>query len=315
MTEVRKKSNAPRKGLGRGLDALLGDALREDDGESLAPAATQVSDKHGEKVESALRQIAVANIEPNPNQPRRQFDPGALEELSDSIKRHGVVQPVVLRPQGEGYQIVAGERRWRAAQKAQLHQVPAIIRDYSDEETLEIALLENIQRKDLNPIEEAEAYQRLSDEFGHTQAALAKIVNKSRSHVANMMRLLDLSAPLRDLVQEGKLSMGHARALLPAPDALQLAALVVKKRLSVRQTEALVKKQAKGGGANSPSGTVRQDSNPADIQAVEAHLGDLLGLKVSITTRKNGKAGAVTFDYNSLDQLDMLCHRLTGGSF
>ncbi len=315
MTVSGKKSSAPRKGLGRGLDALLGDALRDDDAENAAPSKAQASDRPGEKAGGALRQVAVANIKPNPNQPRRQFDPAALEELSDSIKRHGVVQPVVLRPLGEGYQIVAGERRWRAAQKAQLHQVPAVIRDYNDEETLEIALLENIQRKDLNAIEEAEAYQRLSAEFGHTQAALAKIVNKSRSHVANIMRLLDLSAPLRDLVQEGKLSMGHARALLPAADALPLAALVMKKGLSVRQTEALVKKQAKGEVAVSPTANVRHEANPTDIHAVEAHLGDLLGLKVSITTRKNGKAGAVTFDYSSLDQLDMLCHRLTGGSF
>lgn len=319
MSSGQEKSGAAktRKGLGRGLDALLGDALRDNDAtDATAPTMSGAAGTASDTLSgySELQRVAISAISPNPGQPRRHFDAAALEELADSIKRHGLVQPVVLRPLGDGYQIVAGERRWRAAQKAQIHELPAVIRDYSDEETLEIALIENIQRKDLNPIEEAEAYQRLSDEFGHTQAELAKIVKKSRSHVANMMRLLDLSLPLRDLVQEQKLSMGHARALLTTEDAMPLAALVIKKGLSVRQTEALVKKQSRGE-AKEATARLPKSTNNADIQAVEAHLGDLLGLKVSIATRKNGKAGAVTFEYSSLDQLDMLCHRLTGESF
>ena len=318
MSGAQDKGGATktRKGLGRGLDALLGDALRDHDtpdatntgGEDIAGGSASASNHE-------LQRVAVSSIAPNPEQPRRHFDSAALDELADSIKRHGLVQPVILRPMADGYQIVAGERRWRAAQLAQMHDLPAVIRDYNDAETLEIALIENIQRKDLNPIEEAEAYQRLTDEFGHTQAELGKIVKKSRSHVANMMRLLDLSVPLRDLVQEQKLSMGHARALLTTENAMPLAALVIKKGLSVRQTEALVKKHAKGDAKQPAGKPPGPPSNDADIQAVEAHLGDLLGLKVSIATRKNGKAGAVTFEYSSLDQLDMLCHRLTGESF
>jgi len=321
MSTADKKAVRPKKGLGRGLDALLGDVLQEPAQNNASPSVSSRKPVSGGSAATAasgkdITRVAIADIRPNPKQPRRQFTPAALNELAESIKRHGVVQPVILRLHDDEYQIVAGERRWRAAQKAGLHDIPAVIRDYTDEETLEIALIENIQRQDLNPIEEAEAYKRLSDEFGHTQAALAKIVQKSRSHVANMMRLLDLSPPLRDLVLEEKLSMGHARALLTADDPLPLAALVVQKGLSVRQTEALVKKQSKPSALsnNRTNGKLVQN-NDADIEAVESHLGDLLGLKVSIATRKNGKAGSVTFDYNSLDQLDMLCHRITGESF
>ena len=312
MSAAANKPLTTKKGLGRGLDALLGEALRDEPAVSNDPT-------HEEALISAdkgIDLIAVSAIKPNPDQPRRHFAADSLSELAASIKRHGIVQPIVLRPKGKGYQIVAGERRWRAAQKAQLHQIPAIIRDYSDGETLEIALIENIQRKDLNPIEEAEAYKRLSDEFGHSQAALAKIVEKSRSHVANMMRLLELPVPLRDLVIEEKLSMGHARALLNSDAAVELAAIVIKKGLSVRATEALVRKSKTPAPTSKNQGKrVVTPGDNADIKAVETHLGDLLGLRVKIATRKNGKAGSVTFDYNSLDQLDMLCQRLTGESF
>ena len=313
MSAAANKPLTTKKGLGRGLDALLGEALRDEPAVSNDPT-------HEEALISAdkgIDLIAVSAIKPNPDQPRRHFAADSLSELAASIKRHGIVQPIVLRPKGKGYQIVAGERRWRAAQKAQLHQIPAIIRDYSDGETLEIALIENIQRKDLNPIEEAEAYKRLSDEFGHSQAALAKIVEKSRSHVANMMRLLELPSPLRDLVIEERLSMGHARALLKSDEAVELAAIVIKKGLSVRATEALVRKgkAPPSDSKNQSKRAVANSGDNADIQAVETHLGDLLGLRVKIATRKNGKAGSVTFDYNSLDQLDMLCQRLTGESF
>lgn len=311
MSVAGSKPLATRKGLGRGLDALLGEALREEPLETSASVGS--SSKTG--ASKGIDMVAISTIKPNPKQPRQHFAPDALEELAASIKRHGIVQPIVLRPHGSGYQIVAGERRWRAAQKAQLHEIPAIIRDYSDGETLEIALIENIQRKDLNPIEEAEAYKRLSDEFGHSQAALAKIVEKSRSHVANMMRLLDLPALLRDLVIEERLSMGHARALLGCEDAVELAAIVVKQGLSVRATESLARKgRAPSQTADRKRATVGIGDN-ADIRAVETHLGDLLGLRVKIATQNNGKAGSVTFEYNSLDQLDMLCQRLTGESF
>jgi ParB family chromosome partitioning protein len=217
-----------------------------------------------------------------------------------------------VRPFNDGYQIVAGERRWRAAQRVQLHDLPAIVRNFDDAETLEIALLENIQRQDLNPIEEAEAYKKLTDLFGHSAAELAELVHKSRSHVANMMRLLDLPLPLRDLVIEEKLTMGHARALLGSENAVPLAMQVIKNGLSVRATEALVQKEraptAKKGKSAGPS-------DNADIRAIETHLGDLLGLTVRITQKNATGAGAVAFEYGSLDQLDMLCQRLTGEKF
>jgi ParB family transcriptional regulator, chromosome partitioning protein len=299
-TPLRKKM-----GLGRGLDALLGEAIRGD----ANPAPTVGAQTPGPGVAT----IAVANIRPNPDQPRRYFSEEKLDELAASVSRHGIIQPIVVRPYAGEYQIVAGERRWRAAQRAQIHDIPAIIRNFDDAETLEIALLENIQRQDLNPIEEAEAYKKLTELFGHTAAALAQLVHKSRSHVANMLRLLDLPVAIRDLVIEEKLSMGHARALLGSDDSVRLAAIVIKQGLSVRATEALVKK------ARSPDTgrNVAASGNPvdADIRAVEAHLGDLLGLKVKINQRNATGAGSVTFDYGSLDQLDMLCQRLTGEKF
>ncbi len=311
---IRKKM-----GLGRGLDALLGEAVR-DDPIDFGNESALSSNNIARAIAAGIATIAVSDIQPNPNQPRRYFAAEAIEELAQSLKRHGVIQPIVVRPHNGAYQIVAGERRWRAAQRAQIHSIPAIVRDFDDSETLEIALIENIQRQDLNPIEEAEAYRKLCDEFGHSQAALAAIVEKSRSHVANMMRLLDLPVPLRDLVVEGKLQMGHARALLGSTDSVVLAAIVVKKGLSVRATEALVRRNKHGTapppsarfGSGSGSGT---DSVDADIRAVETHLGDLLGLKVRIEQKAGDNKGSVTFTYGSLDQLDMLCQRLTGEKF
>lgn len=302
-------SDTPRKkGLGRGLDALLGEAIRGESAATpesgLAPAASAAQ---------GIATISVADIHPNPDQPRRHFAEDRLAELASSIARHGVLQPVVVRPHGAGYQIVAGERRWRAAQRAQIHAIPAIIRSFSDSETLEIALIENIQRADLNPIEEAQGYKILCDEFGHSAAALAEMVHKSRSHIANLMRLLELPPAIRDLVVEEKLSMGHARALLGSEDAVRLAMLVIKQGLSVRATEALVKKGRTPANGKPKLG----NDNPAnaDIRAVETHLGDLLGLKVKINQKNATGSGSVTFEYGSLDQLDMLCQRLTGESF
>jgi ParB family chromosome partitioning protein len=306
--ESSEKSPLRKKmGLGRGLDALLGEALRSDSSPASGTTGTELVKGSG------IASIAVASIHPNPDQPRRHFPEEALAELAASIAKHGIIQPIVVRPFASGYQIIAGERRWRAAQKAQIHEVPALVRNFDDAETLEIALLENIQRQDLNPIEEAEAYRKLTELFGHNASELGELVHKSRSHVANMIRLLDLPPAIRDLVIEEKLSMGHARALLGSDDAVRLAMVVIKQGLSVRATEALVKKgRAPARGSGQDSGL-----NPAnsDIRAVETHLGDLLGLKVKINQRNSTGAGSVTFEYGSLDQLDMLCQRLTGEKF
>ena len=301
-----EKSPLKKKmGLGRGLDALLGEALR---GDRMGAKSNSDMDSRGQGVAT----LSVIDIRPNPDQPRRHFADEKLDELAASIAKHGIIQPIIVRPFQGGYQIVAGERRWRAAQRAQLHDIPAIIRSFDDSETLEIALLENIQRQDLNPIEEAEAYKKLTELFGHSAAELAELVHKSRSHVANMMRLLDLPPTLRDLVTEEKLSMGHARALLGSDNAVQLAMLVIKNGLSVRATEALVQQERAPKAKRTVS--VGQPEN-ADIRAVESHLGDLLGLKVRIAQKNITGAGAVTFEYGSLDQLDMLCQRLTGEKF
>jgi len=277
-------------------------------GDSMAAKSNSDMGSRGQGVAT----LSVIDIRPNPDQPRRHFADEKLDELAASIAKHGVIQPIIVRPFQGGYQIVAGERRWRAAQRAQLHDIPAIIRSFDDSETLEIALLENIQRQDLNPIEEAEAYKKLTELFGHSASELAELVHKSRSHVANMMRLLDLPPTLRDLVTEEKLSMGHARALLGSDNAVQFAMLVIKNGLSVRATEALVQQERAPKVRRKVSAG---QSENADIRAVESHLGDLLGLKVRIAQKNITGAGAVTFEYGSLDQLDMLCQRLTGEKF
>ncbi|MBK6707605.1 MAG: ParB/RepB/Spo0J family partition protein [Sphingomonadales bacterium] len=309
-----EKPHRKKMGLGRGLDALLGEVSLDRSAGRVAGGGVSVAGDAAQRSDG-ISTIAVADIHPNPAQPRRHFSEESLQELAASLKRHGLIQPILVRPHGSGYQIVAGERRWRAAQRAQLHQVKAVVRALSDEETLEIALIENIQRQDLNPIEEADAYRKLCEDFGHSQSELAAIVEKSRSHVANMMRLLELPSLVRELVIEGKLSMGHARALLGAEDSARLAAVVVKQGLSVRQTEALVRRSRIEEGKAPKPRISEASSNDADIRAVEQHLGDLLGLKVRIAHKGQGGAGAVTFEYRSLDQLDMLCQRLTGEQF
>jgi ParB family chromosome partitioning protein len=280
-------------GLGRGLSSLLGEVAQE------AP----VSGGGGR----GLQMLSVSSIEPHPGQPRRHFDDDALAELAASIQARGLIQPIVVRPHGARYQIVAGERRWRAAQKARLHEVPVLIRDFDDVETLEVAIVENIQREDLNAIEEAEAYKRLIEEFGHTQEALGRLVHKSRSHVANLLRLLDLPQEVRAMVASGELSMGHARALVSADDPKGLADEVVKRGLSVRDTEKLVRsgKPRKVGEA-----PLEYKGASADIAALERQLGDILGLKVKIAHAPSG--GTVSLSYSTLDQLDMICQRLSG---
>lgn len=282
-------------GLGRGLSALLGEVEREQPVEA------------GEALTEGVRLIAVADIRPHPDQPRRHFDEEKLDELAQSIAERGVLQPIVVRRTGGGFQIVAGERRWRAAQRARLHEVPALVRDLNDTETLEIAIIENIQRADLNAIEEAEAYQRLVSDFGHTQEALGKLVHKSRSHVTNLLRLLDLPAKVRQEVATGALSMGHARALITADDPEKLAAEVIKRGLSVRETERLARAEK---GPRGPRAATPKPAPDADIAALERQLGDMLGLAVKIAHA--GEGGAVTLSYSSLDQLDMICQRLSG---
>jgi len=287
----------PRGGLGRGLNALLGEIARE------APVTP------GAEPGPGVRMLPVSALAPHPEQPRRHFDEAMLDELAASIASRGVIQPIVVRPHGHQYQIVAGERRWRAAQRARLHEVPVVVRDFDDAETLEIALVENIQRQDLNAIEEAQAYQRLAGDYGHTQEALAQIVHKSRSHVANLLRLLDLPDPVQARVVDGSLSMGHARALLGAPDVEGLAEQVVRRGLSVRETEKLARDTKPR--RSEPRGERAAPREPdADIAALERRLADLLGVSVSIGYGEKG--GTLTLAYSTLDQLDMLCQRLTG---
>lgn len=288
-------------GLGRGLSALMGEAQRE---EPLAAPAGGTTPSPG------IRFVSVADLAPHPDQPRRHFDEAALGELALSIEARGVIQPIVVRPWKGKYQIVAGERRWRAAQRAHLHEVPVIVRDFDDAETLEIALVENIQREDLNVIEEAEAYLRLMRDFGHSQDALGRLVHKSRSHIANLVRLLDLPAPVQGHLVEGRLSMGHARALINTPDPVTLAEAVIARGLSVRDTEELARKSRPGNNrvVKAPSANVM--GADADIALLERQLGDLIGLKVSIEHK--GQGGSVTLSYSTLDQLDMICQRLSG---
>lgn len=285
-------------GLGRGLSALLGEAVREE------PVNASGDRSPG------VRMVPLAELEPHPEQPRRHFDEDALDELARSIEARGLIQPIVVRPHRGGYQIVAGERRWRAAQRARLHQVPVIVRDFDEAETLEIALVENIQREDLNAIEEAEAYRKLIDRFHHSQEALGRIVHKSRSHIANLLRLLDLPATVRAAVADGQLSMGHARALITARDPEALARGVIERGLSVRETERLAR-DAKGGSAPRKEGGTSGVPD-ADVAALERQLGDILGLKVKIAHSSPNGSGTVMLGYSTLDQLDLICQRLTG---
>jgi ParB family chromosome partitioning protein len=312
---VRLSVPAPAKrkpaGLGRGLGALMGEVRREEPLVQSVPAA----DGRGTE---GFAMIATAEIEPHPDQPRRHFAEAALDELAASIAQRGVIQPVIVRPLGPGrYQLVAGERRWRAAQRARLHEIPALVRQLGDADVSALALIENLQREDLNPVEEAAAYQKLSENEGLSQADIARMVDKSRSHVANLMRLLALPAEVQALLQEGQLQMGHARALISVPDPAALARDVVARGLSVRATERLARKAMRGAGeADTPQRKARVARDPAedaDIVAVQRHLEDFLGLKVQIAADADPRTGTVTIRYRTLDQLDLICQRLTGG--
>ena len=296
----------PAKGLGMGLQALLGDAARP---ASAPAAATPEAGSRG-----GVREIDIARIRPNPNQPRVQFDEESLDELAESIRQRGVLQPILLRPEGDDYMIIAGERRWRAAQRARLHAIPAIVREIDESTTSELALIENIQRQDLNPLEEAEGYRQLIQRHGHTQDEVGRIVHKSRSHVANLLRLLDLSEFVRKSLLKGDISMGHARAILTSEDPEELTREIIAKGLSVRQAEACARREKNrpGPGADIGRASARNAAKAvdADLEVLERQLGDLLGLKVQVVHK--GQGGAVTLHYSSLDQLDLICQRLSG---
>lgn len=307
---------APKRkvgGLGRGLNALLGESRRE---EPLVRSGGGDGETGGASAQpNMVAMIAIASITPHPDQPRRHFDDAALDELAASIASRGVIQPVIVRPMASGrYQLVAGERRWRAAQRARLHEIPAIVRDLDERDTMVLALIENIQREDLNPVEEARAYQRLMDDGGLSHQDLARMVDKSRSHVANLLRLLGLPGGVLDMVADGRISMGHARALINAPESESLANQVVAGNLSVRDTEKLVQNLRNPDAAKPRKATATGGgTKDADIAAVERHLEDLLGLKVVIQPDADPRSGAISVRYGNLDQLDMLCQRLSGG--
>ena len=319
-TPAPAKPATPRRAaLGRGLGALLGETRRE---ESVRQSAEQASQASAESAPvstgatTGLMLLPVSQIEPHPDQPRRHFDEAALEELAASIAARGVIQPVVVRPLGDNrYQLVAGERRWRASQRARVHEIPAIVRELDEREVTALALIENLQREDLNPVEEARAYQKLSEREGMTQQDIAQFVDKSRSHVANIMRLLGLPADVLGMVEREELSMGHARALATLPDPTTAARDVIAKGLSVRETEKLARKLARPENPEPRRArATRSPGESADIAAVQAHLEECLGLKVTINADADPRTGAVTIRYTTLDQLDLICQRLTGGA-
>ena len=287
-------NSVPKKRLGRGLAALIGDDVTE---ESVVEAAR------------GLKVVAVADLSPNPHNPRRSFDEAELEELARSISERGVLQPIVARPAGEPgrYEIVAGERRWRAAQKAGVHEIPVVVRDLSESEALEVALIENIQRSDLNALEEALGYSQLMEQFGYTQQQLADTLGKSRSHIANTLRLLNLPDDVKEMIRNGEISAGHARTLIATDDPSALAKKIAKLGLSVREAEKLSRERSKATTANAKKKTQKEKS--ADVRALELELEAALGLAVEITDK--GRAGGrLTITYKTLEQLEDVCRRL-----
>lgn len=285
-----------RRRLGRGLAALIGDAGNE-----------------FEVVERVrgTRKVAIDLIRANPKNPRRIFKEEELDELSASIRQHGMIQPVVVRPAADrpgGYDLIAGERRWRAAQKAGVHEIPVVIHEVSDKEAMEIAIIENVQRQDLNPLEEAYGYEQLISEFEYTQNDLASIIGKSRSHVANTLRLLKLPEPVKKYLQDGALTAGHARALVTAPDPAGLARKIVEEGLTVRSAEAMAQATVIEPHGRAKAARPEKD---ADTRALEKRLSDVLGLAVEIAHKPSGK-GEIRIRYQDLDQLDDLVRRLSG---
>ena len=293
------EKKAERRSLGRGLSALMADVAVDPD--------PQVPDRP--RRPDLL--VPVEKLVPNPNQPRRDFKADALQELASSIRVKGVIQPLIVRSLSDGrYEIVAGERRWRAAQLAQLHELPVIVREFTDSEVIEVAIIENIQRSDLNAIEEALAFRQLMDKFGHTQEKLAEALSKSRSHIANLLRLLSLPEEVQVQLREGQLTAGHARALITAPNAAEIARQVIARNLSVRETEMLVRDPArprKGKG----SGPRPKSDKDADTRALENDLSANLNMRVTIDHAGVDEGGTLSIRYRSLDDLDLLCRVLS----
>lgn len=306
-------SETKKRGLGRGLSALLGE---EDDevGAAVSAGSSGASEVAHPGPGGTTQLVAISDLSPSPFQPRSNFDDEAIDDLAASIRQKGIIQPILVRASSTGdtvYEIIAGERRWRAAQRAQLHEVPVLVREFDDRETAEIALIENLQRQDLSALEEAEGYNRLMAEFSHTQEALGQALGKSRSHIANSLRLLSLPSPIKQMLTDKVLSAGHARALLGAENAVELATQIVKKGLNVRQTEKLVKTD--GGKL---SRTKKEKTNTAaqkdpDTVSLERDLSNMLGLAVSIDF--DGAGGRLTVRYETLEQLDDILQRLTHG--
>ena len=294
MSESIKTPPARNRGLGKGLAALLGESLETVGDTAPAPSAGQ-------------RTLPVEFLEPCPLQPRRRFVEQELDELAESIRANGVIQPLLVRRAGgDKYEIVAGERRWRAAQRAGLHELPVVERQIGDEDALQLALVENLQREDLNPLEEADAYRRLIDEFHHRQEDVATALGKSRSYIANTVRLLNLPEEVRTLIEKGALSAGHARCLLGAIDPLKTARIAVEKGLNVRQTELLAKDEIDISDSGAKS-TRHQPDDP-NTRALEEEMGRILGLKVKI--KRRGEGGTLSIDYQSVEQLDGLLKKL-----
>lgn len=287
-----------RRGLGRGLSALMADV-----------AETQTVAEQG----SAEQYVPIEQISPNPEQPRKRFDTEDLNDLANSIREKGVIQPLIVRRRENGsFEIVAGERRWRASQMAQLHQLPVIIREFTDVEVLEVAIIENIQRADLNSVEEAAGYRQLMDRFGHTQEKMAEALGKSRSHIANLLRLLNLPETVLEMVRKGDLSAGHARTLVTSDDPVKLANQIVAGGLSVRAAEALVKKAQSGDDA-APAKKARSsaEEKDADTRALEGDLSANLGLKVTLNHKPGQEAGQMVLSYKTMEELDEICRRLS----
>ncbi len=294
--------SAQKRPMRRGLSALMAD---------VGVSATEMADAPAVNPD---RLIPIEAIHPNPDQPRRTFGEEDLSDLASSIAQKGILQPLIVRPdpvRHASYQIVAGERRWRAAQRAGLHELPVIVRELDDTEVLEIAIVENIQRSDLNAMEEAQGFRQLMDRFGHTQEQLSNVLGKSRSHIANVMRLLKLPDAVQDHLREGSLSAGHARALIGTDNPQELARQVIARGLSVRETERLVKSRATSESDAQPSRTSKVSEKDADTRALEGDLAAALGLSVDIRHDPKAQAGVVTIRYASLDELDKLCSRLS----
>jgi ParB family chromosome partitioning protein len=321
------------RGLGRGLSALLGDdevasavtpttpaALAAPP--STAPAAAQAGPTEAEAVRPSPGKLPpltlpIGQLKPGKMQPRTSFE--GIEMLVESVKEYGLLQPILVRPlrdSADSYEIIAGERRWRAAQKAQLHDVPVVIRTIDDQDALQIGLVENLQRSDLTPIDEAQGYRRLIDEYSHTQEEIARMMGRSRPHVANTIRLLDLPAPVQEMVREGELSAGQARTLIGVPDPLAMAKRAVSEKLTVRDLERLAgdtKKPSKAAGGAKAKGAAGSGGGPksADTRALEKRLEEALGLKVDLTLRGLGEQSVLTLEIRDFDQLDTVVDKLT----